>query len=136
MGKGKEVNYDKRMLIVNLSEEFKQKEIAEMVGVSPSAVSKILKRFSEEGTVGRKPRSGRPRSFTQRDLTRLKKTIRSTTDASFASLSREFLFDGKSTRSPSTVRRCCKLLGMRSFMKRKKASSDSAPQTAAVGFCS
>ena len=49
------------------SEDKKQNEIANMLGVSPKCVSSTKKRYEETGTVSDRSQPGRPRKLTFRD---------------------------------------------------------------------
>lgn len=66
-----------------------QPEVAEAVGVSVSFITKLRRRYRDEGTVAAKPRGGnRPPSLGKRDLAALRRLARERPDATLAELCR------------------------------------------------
>ena len=64
-----------------------QGEVAEVFGVSVAFITKLLRRYREDGTVAAKPRGGNhPPSLGGRDLAALRRLVREQPDATLAEL--------------------------------------------------
>jgi transposase len=68
----------------------KQREIAELLGVSPKCVSATKQRYEETGSVGDRERSGRPRKLSYRDENYIFREIRKNPTISNQKLATEF----------------------------------------------
>lgn len=78
MGKGKQVTDAVKTAIIALNEHssLTQKEIGERYGISQNAVSSILKRYRETGSIEVAKRSGRPRKTTPRVDNMMKREVK------------------------------------------------------------
>lgn len=75
--KGRELILDEKKSIVSLYESgLKSAKVAEILHLTPSTISRFLKRFRNRGSVENKHRSGRPLSMTVRNQTVLSKIVK------------------------------------------------------------
>ncbi|GFU14977.1 hypothetical protein TNCV_795461 [Trichonephila clavipes] len=66
--RGKELSKDLKDAIIKLYKESKsQRQIAKIIGKSPSTVQKTIEKFQAEENTLNKPRTGRPPIFTDRE---------------------------------------------------------------------
>ncbi|GFW51773.1 hypothetical protein TNCV_1187051 [Trichonephila clavipes] len=64
---GKELSKDLKDVIKVYKERKSQRQIAKIIGKSPATVQKIIEKFQAEGNTLKKPRTGRPPIFTDRE---------------------------------------------------------------------
>jgi transposase len=71
------INLQTRELVLKWKKEGKrQQHIAELVGCSQSAISRLLVKYTKTGSVKNLPRSGRPTPLTKKTLAKLKSEFR------------------------------------------------------------
>lgn len=77
MGRGKNISSEIREVIVRLSSEGNSnRKIGETLGKSQSTVQAILQHYKDTGSVKEKPKKGRPRTVTQRNLRHLTSVVK------------------------------------------------------------
>lgn len=116
-----EVTPKKRQAIILMHQEsISNVRIAHRCGCSESTVSRLIKRFKTEGTVDKKPRSGRPRLSSKRADASLTRLCRKHRFASSATLAREWSESTSVIASSRTVRRRLREAGFKAHVPRRK----------------
>lgn len=90
-----------------------RQEMAEMLGVSVSFITKLLRRRRDEKTIAAKPHTGGGKpSMDQADLKRVKELVAKQPDATLAELCRRLRDGGGATVRAWTMCRALKALGL------------------------
>ena len=90
-----------------------REEIAEMMGVSVSFITKLLRRRRERNTIAAKPRSGGGKSsLDERDLRRVRTLVSQQSDATLTELCQRLRKAGGPAVRPWTMCRALKALGL------------------------
>ena len=76
--KGAELSTETKELIITLSESVQNKaELSRMLNIPRTTITSVLSKYRRTGTVETLTRSGRKRSFTNRDRNALKRLVKS-----------------------------------------------------------
>ena len=76
--KGAELSTETKELIITLSESVQNKaELSRMLNIPRATITSVLRKYRRTGTVETLTRSGRKRSFTNRDRNALKRLVKS-----------------------------------------------------------
>ena len=102
-----------------------QPEVAEEFGVSPSFITKLLRRYREAGNLAAKPRGGNRRpDLGRRDLVALRRLVRERPDATLAELCR--LLRGRRGVAVRVWTVCRALARLRLPLKKSRRTTPSA----------
>jgi transposase len=104
----------------------KQSAVARAFHISPSAVTRILQRFKETGSLDKSPRSGRPEVLSPRE----KRAIIRSTRTDHRVTRKQLVADLDLKVSPSTIKRALNADNMRKWRSKKRIilSKESAAQ--------
>lgn len=121
MGRGSPLSAELRERIVcQLKNNVSQRRIAKNLGLSPSTVNKIVKRFKETGEISVRKGQGRKPLLNVRELRALWRYCirnRHSTVMDITTWARDYF---KKTLSVNTVRRCIKKFSLRLYQAKKK----------------
>ncbi|XP_065679858.1 uncharacterized protein LOC136094166 [Hydra vulgaris] len=95
-------------------------QIREMLCIPISTVQSIIKKFSTEGSVQNKPRTGRPKILSERTENWLVRKIKMQPKLSAPKLTKDLELDLGQSVSVQTVRRCLKKQNFHRRVARKK----------------
>lgn len=107
---------DKRQRVVDLSRAgTSTKDIADIVGIDPTTVRRVLKKFADRGTVERKSGTGSHQKKQSKKIkAKVKRAIKKDSALSMRKVAK------KANVHESTVRRAVKQLGMKSYVRRQR----------------
>ena len=104
--KGAELSTETKELIITLSESVQNKaELSRMLNIPRTTITSVLSKYRRTGTVETLMRSGRKRSFTNRDRNALKRLVKSNRRLTLQDITAELNECKTNTFSQKTVQR-------------------------------
>lgn len=117
----RETSLDLREVIVKLNSEGKSlRDISKIVKRSHCTVYKIINKYKQTGSVQNKPRNGRPKKLSNREIKEIAKDVKKNPTSSAVKIAEKISQTNEKTVSASTVRRALHSCGLHGRVPRKK----------------
>ena len=134
--KGKQMSTPVKKAIISMYESgIRQQEIADMLCVSQSGISKFLKRFQTRGSCENKHRSGRPRKTDDRGDRKILRCVKVNRRQTLTDITHEVNSKLPSSVSSRTVRRRLRFFRFTRRKTRKTLTIRSANRTRRINWC-
>ena len=119
--KGAELSTETKELVVTLSQSVQNKaELSSLLNIPRTTITSVLGKYRRTGTVKTLTRSGRKKSFTNRDRNALKRLVRSNRRLNFQNITAKLNECKKKTFSQKTVQRVLHSEGCKRRLAKKK----------------
>ena len=134
--KGAELSTETKELIITLSESVKNKaELSRMLNIPRTTITSVLSKYRRTGTVETLTRSGRKRSFTNRDRNALKRLVTSNRRLTVQDITAKLNECKTKTFSQKTVQRLLHSEGCKRRLAKKKMVVREANRKKRVKWC-
>lgn len=134
--KGRELSLEKKQLIIQLSSEKKTPtEIGKLLDVPRRTVGSVIKKNHQTGSVENKPRSGRRKLFTDRDVNALDRIVKSNRKAGLRDITGIFNDTKEHSFSQSTIKRKLSFLGYKRRAAKKHVAIRDENRKKRVTWC-